>query len=124
MSTRLTLLVVLALFSNRVAAQVAKPTNSSSDCNYVVGQVSFENPTGLTDPQIAALRRLVLGRCYEPERQTYISGYVYQQLRAWGYKRSTVYDPKEIRVLDSSVHPSPIAVTIDFCLSGLDDFGK
>jgi hypothetical protein len=82
----------------------------------VVKDVSFENPSGLTAEQLAQLHALVAGRCYNPVS---ISKHVYDQLRLWGYEKATVYDPST-RVLEGDVHPSPIAIAIDFRLRGTD----
>jgi hypothetical protein len=84
-------------------------------CTYVVKEMSFENPSGLTAEQVAQLHALVVGRCYDPIS---ISKHVYERLRLWGYKKATVYDPSTFRVLDGDLHPSPIAVAIDFRLRG------
>jgi hypothetical protein len=45
-------------------------------------------------------------------------------LRLWGYRNATVYDPNNFVVLDQTVHPAPIAVAIDFRLSGSDALPK
>jgi hypothetical protein len=91
-------------------------SQDNGGCNYVVKEVSFENPAGLTADQLATLRKLVTGRCYDPGNGIFISDGVYDQLRIWGYRKATVYDPNNVRVLDASLHPSPIAVVVDFRL--------
>ncbi len=93
-------------------------------CTYVVRQVAFENPTGLTAEQLAKLRIVVMGRCYDPVKAVFVSGYVYDQLRLWGYPKATVYEPKRFVVLDQTAHPAPIAVAIDFRLRGSDAHAK
>jgi hypothetical protein len=95
-------------------------SQDKNSCGYVVKDISFENPTGLTVEQLAALRTIVVGRCYDPVKTIYISQYVYDQLRLWGYSKATVYDPNNFRILDASRHPTPIAVALDFRLTGSD----
>ena len=89
-------------------------------CNYVVKEVSFENPAGLTVDQLTALRKLVIGQCYKPANAMYIGERVYDQLRLWGYCKAKVYDPDKFRVLDADIQPSPIAVVVDFQLTDSD----
>ena len=89
-------------------------------CTYVVKQVSFENPSGLTAQQLAKIRTILIGRCYDPVKATYVSQDVYGQLRKWGFNKATVYDRNNVQVLDANLHPSPIAIAVDFRLSGSD----
>lgn len=115
--TGLFIALLLAILSGTVSAQGPRK------CDSVVKKVSLENPTGLTPEQRNSLQKLLVGRCFHREDPSVLSKAVYDQLRRWGYKRPTVIDPDkghDIRVLDDSLHPSPIAVTIDFRLSGLD----
>jgi len=90
----------------------------------VVKEVSFENRAGLTADQLSTLRKLVIGRCYHPANAMFISERMYEQLRLWGYCEATVYDPNRFRVLDPSPQPSPIAVVVDFRLTGTDAHPK
>ena len=90
-------------------------------CNYLVKEVSFENPAGLTVDQLTTLRKLVIGQCYEP---MIVSERVYDQLRLWGYCKATVYDPDNFRVLDPNLQPSPIAVVVDFRLTASDTHAR
>lgn len=109
--------VLLAFSSGMAAAQ------SSQTCDSVVKKVSFEHPNGLNSRQRASLTKLLVGRCFQREDPSVLSQAVYDQLRKWGYKQATVIDPDkagDIRVLDVNIHPSPVAVTIDFRLSGSD----
>lgn len=109
--------VLLAFSSEMPAAQ------SSQRCDSVVKKVSFENPAGLTGRQRASLTKLLVGRCFQREDPSVLSQAVYDQLRRWGYKQATVIDPDkagDIRVLDANRHPSPVAVTLDFRLTGSD----
>lgn len=96
------------------------PSNSQDNdaCSYVVKEVSFENRAGLTADQLSTLRKLVIGRCYHPDNAMFISERIYEQLRLWGYCEATVYDPDRFRVLDPSPQSSPIAVVVDFRLTG------
>ena len=90
-------------------------------CNDIVKEVSFENSAGLAVNQLTTLRKLVIGRCYDPMS---ISERVYDQLRLWGYCKATVHDPDNFRVLDSNLRPSPIAVVVDFQLTASDTHGR
>ncbi len=106
------------LFTVFVAFSAPYLTGQNKDtCTYVVKEVSFENTKGLTSEQVERLRGLVVGRCYDPVESEFISQYVYEQLREWGYCKATVYAPNYFRVLDRNIHPSPIAVAIDFLLT-------
>jgi hypothetical protein len=87
------------------------------NCPYVVAKVSFEDPSGLTGEQLEKLRTLAMGRCYDPVNAVFFSQYLYEELQEWGCCKPTVYDPNTFQVLDSSIHPSPIAVTLDFRLT-------
>ena len=99
-----------------VASMLSLNSQDKGACSYVVKEVSFENSTGLTTDQLATLKKLVIGRCYDPGNGIFFSDGVYEQLRLWGYRKATVYDPNKFHVLDSSLHPSPIAVVVDFRL--------
>jgi TonB family protein len=112
---------------SKVEPQTSKPCaaypQNPRKCDYVVKQISLENPTGLTPEQRIGLEKLLVGRCFERGDPSTLSEAVYDQLRRWDYKQPTVIDPDkdhDIRVLDDSLHPSPVAVTIDFRLSGSD----
>jgi hypothetical protein len=108
-----------ALFVALLLGASIVPLNSqnNSTCRYVVREVSFEEPAGLTADQVATLRKLVIGRCYDPATGMFISDGIYDQLRLWGYGKATVYDPNNFHVLDPNTHPSPIAVVVDFQLT-------
>ena len=118
MRLALLLTVFVAFSAPYVAGQDKGP------CTYVVKEVSFENTSGLTPDQVEKLRAVVVGRCYDPVQGVYISQYVYDQLREWGYCKPTVYDPNDFRILDRNAHPSPIAVTVDFRLAASDAIPK
>jgi hypothetical protein len=108
------------LFSAGLSMNVTART-SESPCiaDAVVSKVSFEYTTGLSPKRQTSLTNLLLGRCFDRRDDVKLSEAVYNQLRAWGYRRATVYDPL-VRVLDSKSHPSPVAITIDFRLTGRD----
>ncbi len=112
--TALLFLVFLAFSALPVMGQ------EQNTCTYIVKEASFENTRGLTPKQVETLRTLVLERCYDPVKAVFFSQYVYDQLREWGYCKATVYDPNDFRILDRNIHPSPIAVTIDFLLTAPD----
>ncbi len=110
-----TLIVLLSVVGN---------AQTSPSCDSVVENVAFESAKGLSVERQASLKKLLIGRCFQRNNPSDLSEAVYKQLRAWGYKQPTVYDPDkghDIRVLDESVKPSPVAVTIDFRLTGLDE---
>jgi hypothetical protein len=115
MKTGWLVVLLVTLASTTATAQ------SSSNCDSVVKKVSFEDTTGLTPEQRTNLSKLLLGRCFRREDPVVLSEALYHQLRRWGYKHAEVIDPDkghDIRILDESVHPSPVAVTIDFRLGG------
>jgi hypothetical protein len=99
---------------------VSLNSQEKKSCDYVVKDVVFENPTGLSVEQLARLRTSVAGRCYDPSNAGSFSQFLYDQLRVWGYSKATVYDPNNFRILYPSLHPTPIAVTMDFRLVGSD----
>jgi hypothetical protein len=105
-----------------IALMISVPMHAQQTqaCAYIVKQVSFEHPSGLTPQQLAKLRTVVIGRCYDPDNASYVSQYVFDQLRAWGFQQATVYDPARFQVLDKNLHPSPISIAIDFRLRGSD----
>lgn len=91
-----------------------------SPCTYVIKDVAFENTKGLTSEQVEKLRAQIVGRCYDPAMSAPVSTYVYDQLREWGYREASVYEPSGFRIEDQSMHPAPISFAIDFRLSGFD----
>ena len=107
-------LLMLTVFAANGGAE------SSSPCDSVVRKVSLESTTGLTTEHQVSLRNLLMGRCFQREHGDVLSEAVYNQLRGWGYEKSIVYDPSALRILDDRIRPSPVAVTIDFCLDGSD----
>lgn len=112
--------LLLAVWSVSANAQ------SSRTCDSVVRTVAFENTTGLTAEQRTSLSKLLVGRCFQLEHPDVLSEAVYQQLQRWGYRQPVVYDPEkghDIRVLDGTLYPTPVAVTVDFRLRG-SDFSK
>jgi hypothetical protein len=109
--------VMMAIFDAGASAQ------SSRACDCVVKEVSLENTIGITAERQASLRTLLIGRCFQWEHGEVLSEPVYNQLRSWGYRRPTVYDPN-ILVLHDDVHPSPVAVTVDFRIGDLDQSTK
>jgi hypothetical protein len=114
-------------FTTIVLFSVFATAQSPQSCDSVIKKIAFENTSGLSKGQQAELSKLLMGRCFQREHPGVLSEAIYEQLRKWGYKRPTVYDPDkgaDIRVLDSNVHPSPVAVTIDFRLTGLDKSQK
>ena len=110
--------VMIAVFVPGAGAQ------SSPTCDSVVTKVSLENTAGLTSERQASLKRLLIGRCFQREHGDVLGEAVYKQLRRWGYKQPTVYDPASILILNGGVHPSPVAVAIDFHLTGSDQLTK
>ncbi len=113
------------LVATMIAAFMAGANAQSSPaCDSVVTKVSLEDTTGLTAARQSSLRKLLIGRCFQREDGEVLSGAVYHELRTWGYMQPTVYEPVNIVVLDDGVHPSPVAVTIDFRLTGLDQSAK
>ena len=108
-----------SIFALLIMASMTVTANAQNPqvCTHLVKQVSFENPTGLTAEQLTKLRTVVIDQCYEQGR---ITGYVYDQLQYWGYSKATVYDANNFVIMDSTIHPTPIAVAIDFRLSGSD----
>ena len=90
-----------------------------STCNFVIKKVWFESASGLTSEQLQKLHNLVEGRCYDPAEPSSISNAVFDQLRQWGYRKAKVYDPDKFRVVDQSVHPSLIALVVDFQVNDL-----
>jgi hypothetical protein len=110
-----------------VLLSVAATAQGSPTCDSVVKKVAFENTTGLTTKQVSSISKLLVGRCFKREHPQVLSEAIYRQLREWGYKQPTVIDPdkgRDIRVLNATAIPSPVAVTIDFRVSGFDDFRK
>jgi len=105
--------MLIAVFNASASAK------SPAACDSIVKKVSFENMTGLNPEQQASLRALLVGRCFQQEHGDVLSKAVYDELRGWGYKQSTVEDPL-ILLLDDSLHPSPVAITIDFSLRSSD----
>jgi hypothetical protein len=93
----------------------ARASDAPCHADAVVSKVSFENTGGLSPNQQMSLRKLLLGRCFYRRDDVKLSEAVYNQLRGWGYRRATVYDPL-VRVLDQKSHPSPVAVVIDLRL--------
>jgi len=110
--------LMFALFL--VFSTLSVNAQDTQTCTQVVKELSFENPSGRTVEQLTRLRTLVMGRCYDPVKAVFISQYVYDQLRLWGYAKATVYDPNNFRVSDANLHPSPIAIRVDFRLTGSD----
>ena len=110
-------LIIAALIAFSCLGGMAQNRNA---CTYIVKEASFENTKGLTPEQVQKLQALVVGRCYDPANAVFFSQYVYDQLREWGYCKAKVYDPNNFHVLDMSVHPSPIAVVVDFRLTESD----
>jgi hypothetical protein len=101
------------------ALSVAATAQSSSTCDYVIRKVSFENTTGLTASQRTRLAKLLVGNCFQIENPGVLSEAVFHQLRSWGYNHAEVIDPDkghDIRILDETARPTPVAVTIDFRL--------
>jgi|SRR6516162_3621924 hypothetical protein len=115
MKTGLLFSILLFLLS------VVGNAQTSSSCDSVVKKVAFEYTTGLSPEQQTSLKKLLIGRCFQRRSPGVLSEAVYKQLLAWGFKQPTVYDPDhghDILVLDETVKPSPVAVTIDFRLTG------
>jgi hypothetical protein len=117
MKAALVVTMLIGLFTAGATAQ------SSPACDSIVKKVSFENMTGLNPEQQASLRVLLVGRCFQREHGDVLSKAVYDELRGWGYKQPTVGDPL-ILPLDDSLHPSPVAITIDFRLRSSDRSAK
>lgn len=104
-------------------ALLSVATGTSPACNdgdSIVKKVSFENPVGLTSGQKARLNELLMARCFYQADGSALSEVVYRQLLRFGYKHAYVQDPI-IRVLDRSVRPLPVSVTIDFVLKYSDE---
>ena len=104
-------------------APVAIHTPPGCQGDSIVEKVSFENPAGLTFEQKASLNELLMARCFYRADGSSLSEAVYRQLRRLGYKSAYVQDPI-VRVLDRSVHPLPVSVTIDFVLTTSDRAGR
>ena len=119
MKTGLLFTMLFVLLSVGASAQIAP------SCDSIVKKVTFENTNGLNPEQTTRLSKLLMGRCFQREHPEVLSEAVYRQLRAWGFKQPTVYDPDHghaIQVLDDTVTPKPVAVAIDFRVVGLDKF--
>ncbi len=104
-----------------LAASLVGQAQEEKNCKYVVKQVSFEHSSRLTEQQLTTLRTRAIGKCYDELDTGSISNDVYRQLRSWGYRKPTVYDPSKFRVLNSAITPSPVSIAIDFRLSGTDN---
>lgn len=117
----LPLLFVLLFVSGDAAVATHTPPGCQGDS--IVKKVSFENPVGLTSEQKASLNELLMARCFYRADGSSLSEAVYRELRRFGYKGAYVQDPI-VRVLDRSVHPLPVSVTIDFVLTSPNRAGQ
>ena len=111
----------ILLFALLSAATGTSPACTGGDS--IVKNVSFENPVGLTLEQKAKLNELLMARCFYRADGSSLSEAVYRQLLRFGYKGAYVQDPI-VRVLDRSVLPLPVSVTIDFVLTSPDRTGR
>ena len=103
-------------------ALLSAATGPSQICDggdSIVKKVSFENAGGLTSEQKSTLSHLLMGRCFYHADGSLLGEAVYRQLRRFGYRNVFVEDPI-IRVLDRSVRPSPVSITVDFVLTNPD----
>ena len=113
----LPLLFVLLFVSGDAPVATHTPPGCQGDS--VVKKVSFENTEGLSSTQLTKLNKLLMRRCFYQADGDTLTEAVYHQLRAFGYRNVYVQDAI-VRVLDRSLQPSPVSVTIDFVLTNPD----
>jgi len=90
-----------------------------TDGDSIVKKVSFENTAGLTSDQKSTLNKLLMDRCFYQADGDELSEVIYRQLHRYGYNKTYVQAPI-VRVLNRSIRPSPVSVTIDFVLDYQD----
>jgi hypothetical protein len=107
---RMKTVLLFTLLSLATGSFAACPDEDS-----IVKKVSFENTAGLTSEQKSTLNKLLMDRCFYQADGDQLSDAVYRQLHSYGYDKAYVQNPI-VRVLNRSIHPSPVSVAIDFVL--------